>query len=114
MPPDICPRPVFCFASPPDYQQRDGANHVCPRPSSLDGHVLLQRAGGGKRISINLAASRGRHGSQSHSANRGSVYLLALATGSIWGKPMWGTWWVWDVNICADSLFSVCGIHCVT
>ena len=21
---------------------------------------------------------------------------LALATGSIWGKPMWGTWWVWD------------------
>jgi len=21
---------------------------------------------------------------------------LALLTGSIWGKPMWGTWWVWD------------------
>jgi heme exporter protein C len=21
---------------------------------------------------------------------------LALITGSIWGKPMWGTWWVWD------------------
>lgn len=21
---------------------------------------------------------------------------LALVTGSIWGKPMWGTWWVWD------------------
>ena len=21
---------------------------------------------------------------------------LALATGSIWGRPMWGTWWVWD------------------
>lgn len=25
--------------------------------------------------------------------------LLALITGSIWGKPMWGTWWVWDARL---------------
>jgi heme exporter protein C len=25
--------------------------------------------------------------------------VLALATGSIWGKPMWGTWWVWDARL---------------
>ncbi|MEN8168185.1 MAG: cytochrome c biogenesis protein CcsA, partial [Pseudomonadota bacterium] len=25
-----------------------------------------------------------------------SFTFLALATGSLWGKPMWGTWWVWD------------------
>lgn len=24
---------------------------------------------------------------------------LALATGSLWGKPMWGTWWVWDARL---------------
>jgi len=24
---------------------------------------------------------------------------LALITGSIWGKPMWGTWWVWDARL---------------
>ena len=24
--------------------------------------------------------------------------FLALATGSLWGKPMWGTWWVWDAR----------------
>ena len=24
---------------------------------------------------------------------------LSLATGSIWGKPMWGTWWVWDARL---------------
>ncbi|WP_024846493.1 MULTISPECIES: heme ABC transporter permease [unclassified Aminobacter] len=30
----------------------------------------------------------------------GAVFtLLALATGSIWGKPMWGTWWVWDARL---------------
>lgn len=26
----------------------------------------------------------------------GAIFtFLALVTGSIWGKPMWGTWWVW-------------------
>ncbi len=30
----------------------------------------------------------------------GAVYcFLALATGSLWGKPMWGTWWVWDARL---------------
>jgi heme exporter protein C len=25
--------------------------------------------------------------------------LIALVTGSLWGKPMWGTWWVWDARL---------------
>lgn len=25
--------------------------------------------------------------------------LLALVTGALWGKPMWGTWWVWDARL---------------
>jgi heme exporter protein C len=25
--------------------------------------------------------------------------VLALVTGSLWGKPMWGTWWVWDARL---------------
>ena len=28
-----------------------------------------------------------------------SFTFLALATGSLWGKPMWGTWWVWDARL---------------
>ena len=28
-----------------------------------------------------------------------SFTFLALATGAIWGKPMWGTWWVWDARL---------------
>src|SRR3954447_4943689 len=36
----------------------------------------------------------------------GSVFTaLALITGSIWGKPMWGTWWVWDARL--TSVFIV-------
>ena len=30
----------------------------------------------------------------------GAVFcFLALATGSLWGKPMWGAWWVWDARL---------------
>ncbi len=30
----------------------------------------------------------------------GAVYTaLALITGSLWGKPAWGTWWVWDARL---------------
>ena len=25
--------------------------------------------------------------------------IIALVTGAIWGKPTWGTWWVWDARI---------------
>ena len=28
-----------------------------------------------------------------------SFTLIAIITGSIWGKPTWGTWWVWDARI---------------
>lgn len=30
----------------------------------------------------------------------GAIFtLIALVTGSLWGKPMWGTWWVWDARL---------------
>lgn len=28
-----------------------------------------------------------------------SLTFLALVTGAIWGKPTWGTWWVWDARL---------------
>ena len=28
-----------------------------------------------------------------------TLTVLALVTGSIWGKPTWGTWWVWDARL---------------
>lgn len=38
--------------------------------------------------------------------------FLALATGSIWGKPMWGTWWIWDARLTSELilLFLYAGI----
>lgn len=33
-----------------------------------------------------------------------SFTFAALATGSIWGKPMWGAWWVWDARLTSELI----------
>jgi heme exporter protein C len=33
-----------------------------------------------------------------------SFTFLALVTGSLWGKPMWNTWWVWDARLTSELL----------
>jgi heme exporter protein C len=30
--------------------------------------------------------------------------FLALWTGALWGKPMWGTWWVWDARLTSELI----------
>lgn len=30
--------------------------------------------------------------------------FLALITGSLWGKPMWGAWWVWDARLTSELI----------
>lgn len=42
------------------------------------------------------------------SAELGAVFTgLALATGSIWGKPVWGVWWTWDPRLVTTALLFV-------
>ena len=33
--------------------------------------------------------------------------IIALVTGSIWGKPTWGTWWAWDARITSMLILSI-------
>lgn len=33
-----------------------------------------------------------------------AMAFLALITGSIWGKPMWGAWWVWDARLTSELI----------
>ncbi|EBT0691489.1 heme ABC transporter permease, partial [Salmonella enterica] len=43
----------------------------------------------------------------------GAVYtFIALVTGAAWGKPMWGTWWVWDARLTSELvlLFLYAGV----
>jgi len=33
--------------------------------------------------------------------------FLCLVTGSLWGKPMWGTWWVWDARLTSVAILFI-------
>src|SRR3989441_6310555 len=42
------------------------------------------------------------------SAEVGVVFTgINIATGSIWGKPTWGTWWTWDARLTSGSIMFV-------
>jgi heme exporter protein C len=42
------------------------------------------------------------------SAEAGVVFTgLAIAAGSIWGKPTWGTWWTWDARLTTTAILFI-------
>lgn len=91
--------------APPDYQQGDGFRiiyvHVPSAWLSLMGYTSLAVASAiGLVWRIKLA-----HLVAHAIAPIGAAFtFLALATGSLWGKPMWGTWWVWDARLTSELI----------
>ena len=86
--------------SPPDYQQGDTVRiiyiHVPAAWLALFGYVGLGICG--------IFYIVWRHPLADVAARAvapvGAVFaLLTLITGSLWGKPMWGAWWVWDARL---------------
>jgi heme exporter protein C len=88
------------IAAPPDYQQGETVRimfvHVPASWLALFIYTFMALASG---IAIVLRHPLADAAAKS-AAPLGAVFcFLALATGSLWGKPMWGTWWVWDARL---------------
>lgn len=88
------------FASPPDYQQGDTVRimyvHV---PAAYMAMAIY-----GAMAVASFIFFVWRHSLADAAAEVmapiGAVFTaLALLTGSLWGKPMWGTWWEWDARM---------------
>jgi heme exporter protein C len=91
--------------APADYQQGNGFRiiyvHVPAAAFSMGVYVAMAGAGAiGLIWRIKVAAMVARS-----CAPVGAAFtFLALATGSLWGKPMWGTWWVWDARLTSELI----------
>lgn len=91
--------------APPDYQQGDAFRiiyvHVPSAWLSLFAYTFMAVAAGiGLIWRIKLA-----HVMAHAAAPIGASFtFLALATGSIWGKPMWGAWWAWDARLTSELI----------
>ena len=91
--------------APPDYQQGDAFRiiyvHVPSAWMSLFCYTVMAVAGAiGLIWRIKMA-----HAVAAATAPVGASFtVLALVTGSLWGRPMWGTYWAWDPRLTSELI----------
>jgi heme exporter protein C len=88
------------FVSPEDYQQGHTVKimyiHVPSAWLGMMGYALIALSSFGLLVFRHPLADV----SAKAAAPIGAAFtFLALVTGSLWGKPMWGTYWVWDARL---------------
>ncbi len=88
------------FLSPEDYLQKDSVRimyvHVPSAWISLGIFSLIAILS----VSVFLFKNKNLILISKSLAPSGMLFtLIALVTGSIWGRPTWGTWWAWDARI---------------
>jgi len=88
------------FVAPPDYQQGETVKiifiHVPAAWLAMFGYMLIAVAALGTLIWRHPLADV----AAKTAAPIGATFtFIALVTGSLWGKPMWGTYWVWDARL---------------
>ncbi len=88
------------FVAPPDYQQGETTKimylHVPSAWLSMFIYAVMTAAALGTLVFRHPLADA----AQRAAAPLGAGFtFLCLVTGSLWGKPMWGTWWVWDARL---------------
>jgi heme exporter protein C len=86
--------------APPDYQQGETVRimfiHVPAAWLSMFGYGLMAVAALGTLVWRHPLADVA---AKSIAPIGAAFTFLALVTGSLWGKPMWGTYWVWDARL---------------
>ena len=91
------------FVAPPDYQQGDGFRIIYVHAPSAWLAVMIYAV-------MAIAAAVGliwrmkvAHAVAASCAGIGAGFTaVSLVTGMLWGKPMWGTYWVWDPRLTAQ------------
>jgi heme exporter protein C len=88
------------FVAPPDYQQGETAKimylHVPAAWMAMFVYAVMAIAALGTLVWRHPLADA----AQKAAAPLGAGFtFVCLVTGSLWGKPMWGTYWVWDARL---------------
>jgi len=88
------------FTAPGDYQQGDTVRimfvHV---PASSLGLMAYSALGISSFFALVFRHPLADAAARAAALPGAAFTLLALVTGSLWGQPMWGTWWVWDARL---------------
>ena len=90
----------FTFIAPEDYQQGDTVRimfiHVPAAYLAMFSYLCL---GVASFLSLVYRHALADAAARACGPLGAAFTALALITGTLWGKPMWGTWWVWDARL---------------
>jgi len=96
---------ISFFVAPTDAQQGEGYRiifvHVPASQMSMFIYLVMAAwAGFGLAFNTRLSGMMA-----SALAPTGALFaFLSLITGALWGKPMWGAWWVWDARLTSELI----------
>src|SRR5207248_71827 len=86
--------------APPDYQQGESVRimfiHVPSAWMALSVYLFIAVA---SAVALIWRHPLAEIAAQSAAPIGAAFTFVCLATGSLWGRPMWGTWWVWDARL---------------
>jgi len=89
--------------APPDYQQGDSYRIIFVHvPSAWMSLFVYMVMAGAAAVSLVWRMKLADAVVASAAPIGAAFTFIALITGSIWGKPMWGTWWVWDARLTSE------------
>jgi heme exporter protein C len=88
------------LTAPPDYQQGESVRimfvHV---PAAWVAMLSYACLGGASFFALIFRHALADAAARAAAPLGAAFTLAALVTGSLWGRPMWGTWWVWDARL---------------
>jgi heme exporter protein C len=88
------------FTAPPDYQQGETVRimfvHV---PAAWMSLFIYSCLGAASFFSLIFRHALADAAAKAAAPLGAAFTALALVTGSLWGRPMWGAWWVWDARL---------------
>jgi len=86
--------------APPDYQQGESVRimfiHVPAAWMALSIYLFIALA---SAVALVWRHPLAEIAGQAAAPIGAAFTLVCLATGSLWGRPMWGAWWVWDARL---------------
>ncbi len=91
--------------APADYQQGDGFRIIYVHVPCAFVSLFIYAVMAGAAVTALVWRIKMASLVIKHSAPIGAGFtFLALLTGSLWGKPMWGTYWIWDARLTSELI----------
>lgn len=96
---------ISFFVAPTDFQQGEAYRIIFVHvPAAWMSMLIYLVMAGWSAVGLALNSRLSFMMAQALAPTGAMFTFLALVTGSMWGKPMWGAWWVWDARLTSELI----------